>query len=116
MNERELRDFRELQVWQKSRHLMLAIFNATETFAEESSYELASLIRHDCLAIAANIAKGYDKLTNAVISDFFEIAMSAANDLQYHLLAAQSRGLLNGPSYQQLAHELTAVKRMLTSI
>jgi four helix bundle protein len=41
--------------------------------------------------------------------------MESARELEYHLLSAQSLGFLNEPSYEQLAHEVTTVKRMLAA-
>jgi len=39
------RDFRKSLIWKKSRLLMLALFNATETFPDKNSFELTNQIR-----------------------------------------------------------------------
>jgi four helix bundle protein len=113
MPERQIRDFRELQVWQKSRSLLLALYNATATFPVEGSYDLTSRIRHDCLAIAANIVKACDRLAKMEPARFFKRAWQAAGDLEADLKSAQFRGLLNELCYEQFAREATAVKGML---
>jgi four helix bundle protein len=94
---------------------MLALFRATETFPDAGSYELASQIRHDCLSIAANIAKGYDKLAKAKMVDCFKSALSSASDLESQVVAACYRGFLSGQYCDTLVHEITIVKRMLTA-
>ncbi len=115
MEERQFRDFRELQVWKKSRSLLLALYNATGTFPAEGSYDLTCQIRHDCLTIAANIVKACDKLAKMETASFFKRAWRAASNLEADLRSAQYRGLLNGPNYEQFARETTAVKEMLSS-
>ena len=41
--------------------------------------------------------------------------MGSASELEYHLLLARDLGFLNSSDYEQLAREVTEVKRMLTS-
>jgi four helix bundle protein len=107
------RDFRKSLIWKKSRLLMLALFNATETFSAPGSYELTNQIRHDCLAMVANIVKACGNLMPQEVVEFFRTAWRAANDLEAHLLSAGGRGLLNAASCERLAHEVTVVKGML---
>ncbi|MGH7450395.1 MAG: four helix bundle protein [bacterium] len=115
MQERQFCDFRELQVWKKSRSLLVALFNATATFPKKGSHDLTDRIRHDCLAIAANIVRACDRLAKAETACFFKSAWQAAGNLETDLRSAQYRGLLNDPSYAQFAHEATAVKGMLAA-
>jgi four helix bundle protein len=109
------RDFRESIVWKKSRYLMLALFNATETFPARDAQGMTNQIRHDCLAMATNIAKGYGKLVNGEVADFFRRAWQAAGDLERHLLSACCHGLLNQSSYERFAHEVITIKGLLAA-
>jgi len=115
MQERQFCDFRELQVWNKSRSLLLALYNATATFPKKGSLDLTDRIRHDCLAIAANIVKACDQLAKMEPARFFKRAWQAASDLESDLKSAQFRGLLNELCYEQFARETTAVKGMLAA-
>ncbi len=115
MQERQFCDFRELQVWNKSRSLLLALFSATATFPKKGSYDLTDRIRHDGLAIAANIMKACNKLAKTETTHFFKRAWQAAGNLEDDLRTAQYRGLLNDPLYAQFARETTTVKGMLAA-
>ncbi|MGH7598883.1 MAG: four helix bundle protein [bacterium] len=115
MQERQFCDFRKLQVWIKSRSLLLALFNATAKFPKKGSYDLTDRIRHDCLAIAANIVKAGNKLAKPETTRFFKSAWQAASNLEEDLRSAQYRGLLNDPLYAQFAREATMVKGMLAA-
>ncbi|MCG3118118.1 MAG: hypothetical protein ALAOOOJD_00257 [bacterium] len=109
------RDFRKSLLWKKSRFLMLALFNATETFPAENSYALTQQIRHDSLAIVANVVKGCGNLKQNAMVELFKQAWRATNDLEAHLLSACCHGLLPAASYERLAHEVTTVKSMLVA-
>lgn len=53
-----MRDFRQLQVWEMSHHLTLAIYKATKTFPADELYGLTSQIRRAAVSIPANISEG----------------------------------------------------------
>lgn len=107
------RDFRQSLIWKKSRLLMLALFNATETISTPNSYELTNQIRHDCLSMVVNIVKACGNLVSPEMVEFFRTAWRAANDLEAHLLSACGHGLLNATSCERLTHEVAVVKGML---
>lgn len=107
------RDLRKSLMWKKSRLLMLALFNATETISSQDSYELTNQIRHDCLAMVANIVKACSNLVPAEVVEFFRAAWRAANDLEAHLLSACGHGLLSATNCERLTHEVAVVKGML---
>jgi four helix bundle protein len=110
-----LKDFRELKVWEKAHQLTLAVYRATIVFPKEELYGLTSQIRRACASIPANVAEGCGRGSEAEFARFLQIAMGSASELEYHLLLARDLNLLNSSDYNQLAREVTEVKRMLTS-
>jgi len=110
-----MKDFRELKVWEKAHNLALAVYKLTTTFPKDELYGLASQIRRSSASIPANIAEGCGRDGDAELARFLQIAMGSASELEYHLLLARDLNLLRGPDYEQLASDVTDVKRMLTS-
>jgi len=111
-----LKDFRELKVWEKAHQLTLAVYRATIVFPKEELYGLTSQIRRACASIPANVAEGCGRGSDAEFARFLQIAMGSASELEYHLLLARDLNLLNSSDYNQLAREVTEMKRMLTSL
>ena len=109
-----MRDFRELKVWEKAHQLTLAIYRATAVFPKEEMYALTSQTRRSCASIPANIAEGCGRSGEPELARFFQIAMGSASELEYHLLLARDLGFLKSSAYDQLAADVTEVKRMLT--
>jgi four helix bundle protein len=111
----QMKDFRELKVWEKSHHLALGVYKMATKFPKDELYGLTSQIRCACVSIPANIAEGCGRSSDAELARFLQIAMGSASELEYHLLLGHDLGLLTATDYKQLAQETTEVKRMLTS-
>ncbi len=58
-----LKNYKELNVWQKSYELCLNIYRITAKFPNEVRYGLTSQIRRSVVSIPSNIAKGYGRKT-----------------------------------------------------
>ena len=110
-----MRDFKNLKVWQKSHQLTLAVYKVTATFPKEEMYGLTSQIRRSCASIPANIAEGCGRAGEIELARFLQIAMGSASELEYHLMLSHDLEILKTLDYNQLATDVSEVKRMLTS-
>ena len=111
-----MQDFKKLKVWRKSHALTLQMYKATAGFPQDETYGLTSQIRRSCASIPANIAEGCGRDGNAELARFLHIAMGSASELEYHILLARDLALLSKQCFEQLAGELTEVRKMLTSL
>jgi|ERR1035441_2804643 four helix bundle protein len=85
-----MKNFRDLMVWQKAHSLTLASYRGTAEFPKQEIYGLISQIRRCSASIAANIAEGCGKGSNAEFQRFLQIAAGSASELEYHFLLASS--------------------------
>ena len=111
-----MKDFRDLQVWEKAHSLTLASYRATDTFPKAETYGLTIQIRRCAASIAANIAEGCGKRGNGEFQRFLNIACGSASKLEYHFLLAVDLTFLRDLDYQKLNHAVVEVKRMLASL
>jgi len=111
-----MKDFRQVQVWEKSHQLALAVYKATKDFPKEELYGLTSQIRRASMSIPTNIAEGCGKYTDADFARFLQIAMGSASETEYQLLLAHDLGFLPTTKYEQLNTDVVEVKRMLASL
>jgi hypothetical protein len=56
-----LKNYKELNVWQKSYKLCLHIYKVTKRFPKDEMYGLTSQIRRSAVSIPSNIAEGYGR-------------------------------------------------------
>lgn len=110
-----MKDFRQLQVWEKSHRLALSIYKTSKEFPKEELYGLTSLIRRSSMSIPTNIAEGCGKYTDADFGRYVQIAMGSASETEYQLLLSHDLGFLPTAKYEQLNADVTEVKRMLAS-
>lgn len=66
-----MKDFRNLQVWEKAHQLTLAIYKATENFPENERYGLISQMRRSSASIPTNIAEGCGREGDTELARFF---------------------------------------------
>jgi four helix bundle protein len=111
-----MKDFRQLKVWEKSHQLALAIYKATKEFPKEELYALTSQIRRASMSIPTNIAEGCGRNTDAEFARFLQIAMGSASETEYQLLLSHDLGFLSKEQYDKLNSDVTEVKRMLASL
>jgi len=111
-----VKDFRELKVWQKAHELTLAVYRVSATFPREELYGLTSQLRRSCSSIAANLAEGCGRSGDAEFARFCSIARGSASELEYHLLLVRDLKLIKSTDYDELAPRVTELKRMLTGL
>ncbi|MCL4401815.1 MAG: four helix bundle protein [Acidobacteria bacterium] len=111
-----MKDFHELQVWQKAHQLTLAVYQITATFPREELYGLTSQLRRSCSSIPANLAEGCGRTGEADFARFCSIAMGSASELEYHLLLARDLRLIKPKDYEDMDQRAIKLKRMLTAL
>src|SRR3954468_3155611 len=108
-----MRDFRELQVWNKAHDLTLDLYKATKKFPFDERFGLQSQIRRCSASIGANIAEGCGRRGNGELHRFLQIASGSGSELEYHLLLSRDLGYLQVAEYAVLAKMTVEVRRML---
>src|ERR1019366_2533147 len=111
-----VRNYRDLQVWEKAHKLTLAVYKETTTFPSEERFGLTSQIRRACASVPANLAEGCGRRSDREMARFIQISMGSGAELSYHLLLAKDLGLLKNDGYSRLNSALCEVMRMLSSL
>lgn len=85
--------FEKLEVWQKSRVFVAAIYRLTKGFPPEERFGLTNQLRRASVSVSSNIAECNSRLSPKDRARFFQIAFSSlmevlnqlilANDLQF---------------------------------
>ncbi len=102
-------------MWQRAHALTLSVYEATRSFPKEEIYGLTSQVRRAASSIAANIAEGCGRDSDADFKRFLQIAMGSATELDYHLVLAHDLKFLDDAVYRELVVGVSEVKRMLAA-
>ena len=110
-----MKDFRELKVWEKAHRLALAVYKVTASFPDQERFGLISQTRRATVSIAANIAEGCGRGSDADFGRFLQMAMGSASEVEYLLLLARDLGYL-ARMHGELEDQTTEIKRMLAAL
>jgi four helix bundle protein len=90
-----IQSFRDLQIWQRSMQLAVAVYRLTKDFPREELYGLTSQIRRSAISVPSNIAEGQGRLNLGEFKQFLGIARGSNCELQTQLEIASTLGLGN---------------------
>ena len=110
-----MRNYRELQVWNKAHNRTLELYRVSRRFPKEEIYGVTKQLRRAAASIGANLAEGCGRRTSTELARFVRIAMGSASELDYHLLLSHDLGFMNGGDFTRTAKQFTEVRKMLTS-
>lgn len=108
-----MRDFHQLQIWQRSHKLTLAIYKATNRFPREEVYGLTSQLRRAISSVPTNICEGCGRKTNADFARFLQISVGSASEVEYELLLAHDLNYLTDNEYDNFNKEIVEIRKML---
>ena len=111
-----MQNFRELKVWNKAHTVTLGTYSATESFPASERYGLTSQMRRAATSIAANIAEGCGRSSDADFARFLPVAMGSASELEYLVLLARDLRLIADNPYNAISADVQEVKRMLSAL
>ncbi len=90
-----VKNFTDLQIWRKARRWSKLIFDKARQNPFASDSRLVVQINDSSESVAANIAEGFGRGTQAEFITFLSYALGSLNETQSHLCAAYDRGYLS---------------------
>jgi four helix bundle protein len=111
-----MQDFRKLTVWQKSHALSVRIHQLTLTVPRSGYADLISQMRRAAESIAANIAEGAGRGTDADFARFIQMAIGSNSELESHLQFAFDIGMIPVALFEARLAEVIEVKKMLIGL
>ena len=111
-----LRNYKDLQVWQKAYQLCLEVYKATGEFPKHELYGITSQIRRAAVSIPSNIAEGYGRKTTKEYIQFLYVAYGSICELETQVLLSGDLGYFSRGESQKLQDRIAEVERMLKAL
>ena len=107
-----MREFRKIKVWEKAHKYVLEIYQVTKDFPKEELFGITNQIRRASVSIPNNIAEGCGRKSKKELSNFLNISMGFASEVEYLLLLSYDLHYLKD-EYQILNENLIEIRKML---
>ena len=106
--------FRDLLVWQKAHQFVLGVYQLTATFPRQETFGLALQMRRAAVSIAANIAEGFAKRSQAEKARFLNIAEGSLEESRYYLILTEDLGYSKTEELLKLLEEVSRLLNRYT--
>lgn len=111
-----LRNYRDLQVWQKSYQQCLTVYRLTRHLPGDEKYGLVSQMRRAAVSVPSNIAEGYGRRSTAEYIRALRIAYGSNCELETQAMLCIDLGYLKTGEAKTLQNGVAEVERMLKAL
>ncbi|MDP2302293.1 MAG: four helix bundle protein [Ignavibacteria bacterium] len=114
---KDLKHFRDLEVYQLSFKSAIRIFEITKTFPSEEKFSLTDQIRRSSRSVCSNLAEGWRKRKyKAVFVNKLTDSMQEASETQTWLEFSSSCSYIDNNLFDELDSEYEKIIKMLNSM
>jgi four helix bundle protein len=108
--------FKDLKVWQESKHLAVTIYRLTERGKFRPDFGFRDQIRRAAISVSSNIAEGDELNTNLQSIRHFYIAKGSSAEILSQAIIAFEIGYLDKDSFQEIEAACLAISKMLMKL
>ena len=107
--------FRDVRAWQKAHEFVLAFYKTKKMFPDDEKYALIPQFQRAAISIAANIAEGYKKLSQADKLRFYNIAQGSLEECRYYIVLSHDVGYYTDEVANDMWQKIEAASTILNS-
>ena len=111
-----MKDFKKLNVWQKSIELVVLVYNVSKNFPREEKYGLTSQMTRAAVSVPSNIAEGSSRFSERDYFRFLEIALGSAFELETQLIIVEKLEFINSNEMNSLIENTKTIQKMLSGL
>lgn len=111
-----IRDYRDLDVFHKSRNLVKTIYQLTSRFPAAERFGLISQLQRAAISIPANFAEGNARSSAKDYAHFVSIAAGSSAETETLLMLAKDLGYTPPNDCEPILAEITSIRKMLNKL
>lgn len=116
MENKQLKSFKDLTVWQKAVDLASLTYEITEKFPKSELYGLAHQMRRAAISISSNIAEGFKRHHKKEKLQFYNVAYGSAAELESQTEVACRLNFIGKEGGQKLNNSVREVSKMIDGL
>jgi four helix bundle protein len=111
-----VKDYKQLRVWQRGIEIVDKVYALTDKFPREELYGLTAQMRKASVSIPSNVAEGFVRGHPKEYRYFLYISLGSCAELDTQSIIANRRRYITEDELRVLAEDLDHEARMLTSL
>ena len=112
----DIRDYKDLIVWQKSRQLVKEVYFVSGLLPKEELFSLTSQLRRAVISVPSNIAEGYGRSYRPEYIRFLNITRGSCYEIETQLLLCLDLDYLSLEQLETSFSFLQEISRMLIGL
>lgn len=109
------RTFEDILAWQKAHQFVVLVYRSTKDFPDFEKFGLSSQFQRAAVSIAANIAEGYRKLSQADKLRFLNISQGSLEECRYYCILSRDLGYIDAVHFDSLISGIRETSFFLNS-
>jgi four helix bundle protein len=111
-----MRNFRKLEVWQRSIRLSKSIYLLTGSFPAKERFGMSSQLQRAAVSVASNIAEGASRRSTLDFARFLRMSLGSAFEVETQLHIAKEVGYLTPEELEAELEELTILQKQINQL
>lgn len=107
-----VRDYKDLQVWQKGIELVKEIYIITKKFLKDELFSLVNQMRRSVVSIPSNIAEGWRRHHTNEYIQFIYHALGSCGELETQVIITNELGYIDNKTKEDLLEKVNHIIRM----
>ena len=112
--EEQLKDHKDLDVWNVSMDFVETIYKKSASFPKEELYGLTSQIRRAAVSVPSNIAEGAARQGNKEFIQFLYFSLGSISEVETQIMLACRLKFTN--NIESILDDISRIKKMLNGL
>jgi four helix bundle protein len=112
----EIKDFRDLRVWQAGMDLVETVYRLTQSFPQQEVYGLTNQMRRAAVSVPSNIAEGHAREHTKEYLHFLAIAQASLAELATQLEISARLGYITPEQFANGQQVMVSLTRQLYAL
>ncbi|MEK7575474.1 MAG: four helix bundle protein [Patescibacteria group bacterium] len=111
-----IKEFYDLDVWEKGHQLVLEIYRITKDFPKEEKFGIIDQLRRAASSITANIAEGFERYHFNDKIKFYYQARGSVAEVQNFLILSKDLGYIKTEKCEELNNQADIIRQLINGL
>jgi four helix bundle protein len=112
-NNKKIKSFKDLLVWQEGHALVLALYKETKNYPREEKFSLIDQIKRAAISVTSNIAEGFSRKSYKEKLQFYYLSLGSVTELENQLLISRDLKYITQLRYEEVEKKIVSVHKLL---